>query len=132
MYLGTVSPATSQPRNQCSAWIRRRPQVGFSRAMRRISARISRSIGGRPAERCRDFQRHIEVEALAVPSEDGRGLDNDEALGERLEEITSRVREHGAINVEPMQLAALLLRRQLGNSDAEAEKLVRPRRRASR
>ena len=52
---------------------------------------------------------------------------------ERLEEITSRVREHGAINVEPMQLAALLLEktaRQL--SDAEAEKLVRPRRRASR
>src|SRR6058998_1266857 len=49
---------------------------------------------------------------------------------ERLEEITSRVRQHGALNVEPMQLAALLLEktaRQL--SDAEAEKLVRPRRR---
>jgi hypothetical protein len=52
---------------------------------------------------------------------------------ERLEEITSRVRRHGGVNVEPMQLAALLLEktaRQL--SEAEAEQLVRPRRRASR
>lgn len=51
---------------------------------------------------------------------------------ERLEAITSRVREHGGVNVEPMQLAALLLEkttRQL--SEAEAEKLVRPRRRAA-
>lgn len=49
---------------------------------------------------------------------------------ERLEKITSRVREHGGITVEPMQLAALLLEktaRQL--SEAEAAKLVRPRRR---
>ncbi|MDP9362145.1 MAG: hypothetical protein M3P29_11915 [Acidobacteriota bacterium] len=28
---------------------------------------------------------------------------------ERLEELTARVREHGGVNVEPMQLAALLL-----------------------
>src|SRR5207247_2112994 len=52
---------------------------------------------------------------------------------ERLEDITARVRKHGGINVEPMQLAALLLEkttRQL--SEAEAEKLVRPQRRASR
>jgi hypothetical protein len=52
---------------------------------------------------------------------------------ERLEEITSRVREHGGVNVEPMQLAALLLEktaRQL--SGADAEQLVKPRRRASR
>jgi hypothetical protein len=40
-----------------SAWIRRRLQVGFSRAMRRISVRSSRSSGGRPTERRRDFQR---------------------------------------------------------------------------
>jgi hypothetical protein len=55
-----------------------------------------------------------------------------EAL-ERLEEITSRVRAHGGVNVEPMQLAALLLEktaRQLG--EAEAEQLVRPRRRVRR
>jgi hypothetical protein len=52
---------------------------------------------------------------------------------DRLEEITSRVREHGGVNVEPMQLAALLLEktaRQLG--EAEAEQLVRPRRRVRR
>jgi len=44
---------------------------------------------------------------------------------ERLEDITARVRKHGGINVEPMQLAALLLEkttRQL--SEAEAVKLV--------
>jgi hypothetical protein len=52
---------------------------------------------------------------------------------QRLEEITSRVREHGGVNVEPMQLAALLLERTtMQLSEAEAEKLVRPRRRASR
>jgi len=49
---------------------------------------------------------------------------------ERLEKITSRVREHAGVNVEPMQLAALLLEtsaRQL--SAVDAEQLVRPRRR---
>ncbi len=52
---------------------------------------------------------------------------------ERLEEITSRVRQHGGVNVEPMQLAALLLEKTARRlSDAEAEQLVRPRRRASR
>jgi hypothetical protein len=52
---------------------------------------------------------------------------------ERLEEITSRVREHGGVNVEPMQLAALLLEKTARHlSEAEAEKLIRPRRRASR
>jgi hypothetical protein len=52
---------------------------------------------------------------------------------QRLEQITSRVREHGGVNVEPMQLAALLLERTARElSEAEAEKLIRPRRRASR
>ena len=51
---------------------------------------------------------------------------------ERLEKITSRVREHGGVNVEPMQLAALLLERTtMKLSEAEAKKLVRPRRGAS-
>jgi hypothetical protein len=49
LVLATVSPATSWPRNRSSAWIRRRPQVGFFRAMRRISVRNSRSSGGRPS-----------------------------------------------------------------------------------
>jgi|ERR671919_1832065 hypothetical protein len=52
---------------------------------------------------------------------------------ERLEKITSRVREHGGINLEPMQLAALLLEktaRQL--SETEAEQFVRPRQRVRR
>jgi len=47
----------------------------------------------------------------------------------RLEEITSKVREHGGVNLEPLQLAALLLEKateKLGEGDAE--KLMRPKR----
>lgn len=51
---------------------------------------------------------------------------------ERLEAIASRVREHGGVTVEPMQLAALLLERTARQlSEAEAETLVRPRRRST-
>ena len=39
------------------------------------------------------------------------------------------VREHGGVNVEPMQLAALLLEKTTAQlSEDEAEELVRPRR----
>jgi hypothetical protein len=52
---------------------------------------------------------------------------------ERLEELTARVCEHGGVNLEPMQLAALLLERSAAQlSDEEAAKLVRPRRGTSR
>jgi hypothetical protein len=50
----------------------------------------------------------------------------------KLEEISAKVREHG-MNVEPMQLAALLIEKtteQLGEDEAEA--LVRPKGSASR
>ena len=48
MYLGMVSSATSWPSRASSAWMRRRPQVGFSRAMRRMRWRSSASSFGRP------------------------------------------------------------------------------------
>ena len=52
---------------------------------------------------------------------------------ERLEELSAKVRKHGGVNVEPMQLAALLLEKTTAQlSDNEAEELVRPRRRRSR
>lgn len=52
---------------------------------------------------------------------------------ERLEEITAKVREHGGVSLEPMQLAALLLEKTTEQlSEGEAEELVRPKRRASR
>ena len=52
---------------------------------------------------------------------------------ERLEEIAARVRRHGVVSVEPMQLAALLLEKTAeGLSEHEAENLVRPGRRANR
>lgn len=50
----------------------------------------------------------------------------------RLEEISAKVREHG-MNVEPMQLAALLIEKTTEQlSEEEATDLVRPKRRASR
>jgi hypothetical protein len=51
----------------------------------------------------------------------------------RLEVISAKVREHGGVSVEPMQLAALLLERSTeGLSEDEAEDLVRPKRSTSR
>jgi hypothetical protein len=49
----------------------------------------------------------------------------------KLEEVSARVRQHG-LNVEPMQLAALLEKTAEQLSEKEAEDLVRPKRRASR
>lgn len=50
----------------------------------------------------------------------------------KLEQISAKVREHG-MNVEPMQLAALLIEKTAeGLGEEEAEELVRPKRRASR
>lgn len=50
----------------------------------------------------------------------------------KLEEMSAKVREHG-MNVEPMQLAALLIEKTAEQlSEEEAEELVRPKRRASR
>jgi hypothetical protein len=51
----------------------------------------------------------------------------------RLEEIAAKVRAHGRVSVEPMQLAAFLLEKTTEDlSEAEAENLVRPHQRASR
>jgi hypothetical protein len=50
---------------------------------------------------------------------------------ERLEELTAKVREQGGVNVEPMQLAALLLEKTTRElTEDEAKKLVHPKRRA--
>ena len=52
---------------------------------------------------------------------------------ERLEAITARVRERNGVNVEPMQLAALLLEKTTEQlSEDEAKDLVGSRRRAGR
>lgn len=51
----------------------------------------------------------------------------------RLEAITAKVRKQGGVNVEPMQLAALLLEKTTERlSEAEAQELVVRRKRASR
>ena len=50
----------------------------------------------------------------------------------RLEEIAAKVRDHGGANIEPMQLAALLIEKTTEQfSEHEAEELARPKRRAS-
>lgn len=47
---------------------------------------------------------------------------------DRLERLTVGIREHGNVNLEPMQLAGLLLEKTTEQlSDEDAEKLVRPR-----
>ena len=56
MYLATLDCATSKPILSSSPWIRGAPQSGFSMLIRRISARRSASICGRPPSG-RDFQR---------------------------------------------------------------------------
>lgn len=46
----------------------------------------------------------------------------------RLEELTAKIREHGDVNIEPMQLAALLLEKTTERlSDQDAEELLRAR-----
>ena len=51
----------------------------------------------------------------------------------RLEELAAKVREHGGVSIEPMQLAALLLEKKTEElSDGGAENLVRPKRRTER
>lgn len=51
----------------------------------------------------------------------------------RLEKLTARVRAHGGVRIDPMQLAALLLERSTEElSEDEAEQLVRPKRQAGR
>jgi len=50
----------------------------------------------------------------------------------RLEEITAKVRERGSSNLEPMQLAALILEKTTERiSESEAQELIRPTRGAS-
>src|SRR5260370_41201201 len=52
---------------------------------------------------------------------------------ERLEAMTERVREHSGVNVEPMQLAALLLEKTIEQlSEEKAKVLVGSSRRAGR
>ena len=48
---------------------------------------------------------------------------------QRLEELAAKVRGHGGVSVEPMQLAALLLEKTAEDlTEVEAEDLVRPKR----
>ena len=52
---------------------------------------------------------------------------------ERLEAIAAKVHQHEGVNVEPMQLAALLLEKTTEQiSEDEVKEFVRPRRRATR
>ncbi len=49
----------------------------------------------------------------------------------KLEDIATKVREHGGTNIEPMQLAALLIEKTTEQlSEGDAERLVRSKRRA--
>jgi hypothetical protein len=56
MYLATVDCATVKPSLSNSPWMWGAPQSLFSRLMRRINARNSAEMGGRPPQFL-DFQR---------------------------------------------------------------------------
>src|SRR5205823_11831315 len=56
MYFATLDRATSKPSLSSSPWMRGAPHSGLSTLIRRISARRSASIWGRPPKE-RDFQR---------------------------------------------------------------------------
>ena len=79
--LPTVDSATSIPSINNSPWIRGAPHSGFSRLIRRISARISESILGRPPT-WRDFQ-PVGAETASVPADHGLRLDDDDGVQER-------------------------------------------------
>jgi len=84
-----------------------------------------------------------DIEArFRVPSGGGRPTDPDwterrllplaPRTLKKLEEIAASVRKRGGANLEPMQLAALLIEKTTEKlSEEDAEKLVRPKRRAS-
>lgn len=102
--------------------------------------KIAKGLGARRGEKVRAtagyfgaLQLVADLEArLRIPRGGGRPTDPrwterrlvplaPETLA-RLEELTARIREHGHMNVGPMQLAGLLLERttkQLGDEDAE-------------
>jgi hypothetical protein len=108
--------------------------------------RIARGLGatrrGRALARSGYFgalQLLSDIEArLRVPRRGGRPTDPrwtkrrlvplaPETL-DRLEALTARIRRHGNVNVEPMQLAGLLLEKTTKQlSEEDAEKLVAPR-----
>ena len=77
MYLATVASATSWPNRSSSDRILGAPQVGFSRDMRRIRSRISRSMGGRPGFPALDFHRQYSLNP-SMPSDDRFGLHDDQ------------------------------------------------------
>src|SRR5262245_47353542 len=68
MYLATLDCATSNPSLSNSPWMRGAPHSGFSTLIRRINARSSVSICGRPPKE-HDFQRQPAKASPMPPDE---------------------------------------------------------------
>jgi hypothetical protein len=113
--------------------------------MDKIAGRLGAVRRGRVAARAGYFgamQLFADVAArFRVPSGGGRATDpgwTERRLLplaprtlKKLEEIAAKVRDHGGVSLEPMQLAALLIEQTAERiSQDEAEELVRPKRRA--
>jgi len=69
----TVDAATLIPSVSSSPWILLYPHVLFSRARRSTSARIDRTVGGRPGRLGREIGGVSFRDQVAVPAQDGLG-----------------------------------------------------------
>src|ERR1700722_822505 len=82
MYLATLDCATSNPSLSSSPWMRGAPQSGFSTFIRRINARSSVSICGRPPWGAR-LPTPVAGKAGPVPTHERLGPDDCENLQDR-------------------------------------------------
>jgi len=98
MYLATVCSATPWPNRASSDSIRGAPHVGFSRDIRRIRSRISRSIGGRPGLSALDFHFQYSRNPIQCHLTTVSGWTRtraDRQLGQRRESHTRKTRSRG-------------------------------------
>ncbi len=101
-YFAIVDSAMSTPSIFSSAWIRGMPQSGFSLDIRRISARTSASIFGRPC--LLDFQRQYSLNPFRCQATTVAGLTTTRAdrqpgqsLDSHTQKIRSRLRSRGRL-----------------------------------
>src|SRR5258708_3949760 len=82
MYLPTVDSATSISSINNSPCMRGAPHSGFSRFIRRISARIPAPVRGTAAE-VAGLPVPVGAKTAAMPTNNGFGLDNNNCVQER-------------------------------------------------
>ena len=100
MYLATLDCATSNPSLSSSPWTRGAPHSGLSMLIRRISARRSVSICGRPPRGVR-FPTPIAAKASPLPPHQRLGLNDRDELQNRRKPSVQLDKEPAIIVCEP-------------------------------